>query len=421
MCKAGQQQQREQEQRELSAEDAWIGKLDLKAFGAEIRELGKTLRANQGKADDEHLYKLVRWQTGFTLAGLLTMWMAPNPFTVICLSTGLFMRWAMLAHHVCHNGYKDTDAGKKFGYNQLVFAVGSLVRRIVDWADWIYPEAWNLEHGRLHHYSLNESADPDVVELNTRYLQESGLPRPVKYLVVLFFGATWKFTYYSSNTYSALLHSRRVREATLKNDEVAKARLQKEALEARMMTIFSIFDGSTPSWWSTSSFLLNVIMPFLVLRFVATPLPIYFLLGADAYRNAVVNLLLAEILTNMHSFLAIVPNHAGNDMYRFDTHCEPLSDEFFLRQVIGSVDFAVGNDVIDTFHGFLSYQIEHHLWPDLSMLSYQKAHPLVKDICKRHGVPFVQESVFLRLYKTVQIFLGDAHMREFPQNALRVD
>eukprot|EP00619_Florenciella_sp_RCC1007_P005027 CAMPEP_0205924478 /NCGR_PEP_ID=MMETSP1325-20131115/16999_1 /ASSEMBLY_ACC=CAM_ASM_000708 /TAXON_ID=236786 /ORGANISM="Florenciella sp., Strain RCC1007" /LENGTH=59 /DNA_ID=CAMNT_0053292841 /DNA_START=21 /DNA_END=197 /DNA_ORIENTATION=- len=59
----------------------------------------------------------------------------------------------------------------------------------------------------------------------------------------------------------------------------------------------------------------------------------------------------------------------------------------------------MGTDVVDFIHGWLNYQIEHHLWPDLSMLSYQKAAPLVKDICKRHGVPYVQHNVFWRLKK----------------------
>ena len=39
-------------------------------------------------------------------------------------------------------------------------------------------------------------------------------------------------------------------------------------------------------------------------------------------------------------------------------------------------------------------QVEHHLWPDLSILSYQKAAPLVKAICKKHNVPYVQQNVF---------------------------
>ena len=39
------------------------------------------------------------------------------------------------------------------------------------------------------------------------------------------------------------------------------------------------------------------------------------------------------------------------------------------------------------------------VWPDLSMLSYQKAAPLLRAICAKHGVPYVQENVFLRLMK----------------------
>ena len=35
-------------------------------------------------------------------------------------------------------------------------------------------------------------------------------------------------------------------------------------------------------------------------------------------------------------------------------------------------------DCNDFFHGWLNFQIEHHLWPQLSMLSYQKAAPEVR-------------------------------------------
>ena len=63
-------------------------------------------------------------------------------------------------------------------------------------------------------------------------------------------------------------------------------------------------------------------------------------------------------------------------------------------------------DLNDFFHGWLNYQIEHHLWPDLSMLSYQKAAPLVRAICAKHGVPYVQHNVFWRLKKTVDIMTG---------------
>ena len=82
---------------------------------------------------------------------------------------------------------------------------------------------------------------------------------------------------------------------------------------------------------------------------------------------------------------------------------------------MASANFDRGTDPIDFFHGWLNYQIEHHLWPNLSMLSYQKSAPMVKEICERYGVPYVKESVFIRLKKTVDIMVGNESMKWFPE------
>ena len=40
------------------------------------------------------------------------------------------------------------------------------------------------------------------------------------------------------------------------------------------------------------------------------------------------------------------------------------------------------------------------------MLSYQKAMPKVKLLCKKHNIPYVQENVFIRLKKTIDSMVG---------------
>jgi hypothetical protein len=65
-------------------------------------------------------------------------------------------------------------------------------------------------------------------------------------------------------------------------------------------------------------------------------------------------------LTNIHGIITIVTNHGGNDMYTFDDAVKPKSSAFYVRQVVGSVNYDCGTDVIDFSHGFLNYQIEHH-------------------------------------------------------------
>jgi fatty acid desaturase len=66
------------------------------------------------------------------------------------------------------------------------------------------------------------------------------------------------------------------------------------------------------------------------------------------------------------------------------------------------------------FQLFFPEQIEHHVWPDLSMKQYQQAAPKLKALCEQHGVPYVQESVFERLQKTVDVMVGKTTMRPFP-------
>lgn len=131
------------------------------------------------------------------------------------------------------------------------------------------------------------------------------------------------------------------------------------------VTVRTLLFGGTP-FYSFWEFFSIVAGPYLLIHFFLFPLPLLFIgeylgLGSSMYNSAVKNLFYAELMTNAHAFLAIVTNHAGNDMYRFREGCRPYSGSFYLRQVLASVDFWTGSDLNDFMHGYLNYQIEHHL------------------------------------------------------------
>jgi hypothetical protein len=156
----------------LDPEDEWISSFNADGFKEDIQALGDKLAAEQGEADLQHLNKIIGWSNAFALIGMCTLWMSPNPITVICLSLWTFSRWTMIGHHICHGGYDKLD--KTSYFNRFTFAVGSQYKRTCDWLDWMLPEAWNVEHNNLHHYSLGEGegGDPDLVEYNLRYLRD---------------------------------------------------------------------------------------------------------------------------------------------------------------------------------------------------------------------------------------------------------
>ena len=101
----------------------------------------------------------------------------------------------------------------------------------------------------------------------------------------------------------------------------------------------------------------------------------------------------------------IVPNHSAEDIYRFE---EPGKGrgEFYLRQIIGTVNYKTGSDRIDFLHGWLNYQVEHHLFPSLPLNHYQEMQPIVKEICKKHNLPYRQEGVFKRAWMTIELMVG---------------
>jgi len=255
------------------------------------------------------------------------------------------------------------------------------------------------------------------------------LPQWAKRIGVAVMALTWKWFYYAPNTFKMLkIHELR------RQGKVPKYRDGREVPKSLVETAWPIsylwFKSKGPIFFTNVEFFVGVLGPYFTRQFVLIPALIGMALGRAAFTNALISLVLAELLTNLHSFIIIVTNHAGDDLYRFDRHCEPRSSTFYLRQVISGVNFRTANgidkdgnaravhgftaDLNDFMHGWLNYQIEHHVWPDLSMYSYQEGAPQMRAICEKHGVPYLQHNVFWRVKKTVDIMTGATSMRRYP-------
>lgn len=371
---------------------------------------------SQTAADVAHLNKIIMWSNSCALVGIVTMGLDHSflvrMVAVIALSTWTFSRWTMIAHHTCHGGY-DRCHPNKARWSRFKFAIGGLWNRLNDWFDWMMPEAWNIEHNHRHHYCLSELDDPDLVENNLKDVRELDAPYWVKYLIVAANVVTWKWAYYAPNTY---------KELKLAGMRRKNIKIPTDVDPTDAVTIKVLLAGHS-SFFTLGEFFTIVAGPYLLIHFFIMPL---FLIGVayhlghaniyGMYWTGVKNLFLAELLTNTHAFVAVVTNHAGDDLYRFRYGCKPNSGSFLLRQVLASVNFAYGTDLVDFSQGFLNYQIEHHCWPDLSMRSYQKCAPEARAICKKYGVPYVKQNVFIRVMKTIDIMIGKSSMHWFPES-----
>ena len=376
--------------------------LDYQAFTAELEALHQRLRRSISEDDFQHLRKIESWGRLCSLAGFATAWLAFNPLSALLISTGQVCRWACLTHHIRHRGY-DRVPGIPHRYTSKGFARGW--RRWIDWPDWLVPEAWDFEHNVLHHYHTGEKLDPDILEDRVALMRRLKVPLALKYLVAAFFMLTWKLTYYAPNTLW-MLQQRRARPGRIGLEE---------RIAGHQPTAFH----GAPLWWPLTAGALEFwgrcVLPYALLRFALLP-ALFLPLGSAAALNVLLTSVLAELLTNLHSFLIIVPNHTGDDVYRFEG---PVSDkaEFYVRQIVGSANFTGGSDWADFLQGWLNYQIEHHLWPDLTLRQYQRAQPEVEAICRKYGVPYIRQPLWQRVGQTLRLLTGQSLMRPLKTRA----
>lgn len=305
-----------------------------------------------------------------------------NVVAIAALAMSSFSRW-IFAHHVCHGAYDKTDNLPSFVHSRKFGRDGW---RWLHWLDWMTPEAWAYEHNGLHHYQLNQpGGDPDLVEGKTQWLRSTNYPNWLKVVLATIGGCFWKPMYYGPNILVELWNSQRPETEpalSIESDEIWRP-------------------WHKPFW----SVMAQAWLPYILGRFVVPTLAVYGIWGSAASLGLLINLIAAELLTNIYTFFVIVSNHSGEDLYRFEV--KPASKgEFYWRQITGSCNYYTGTWFLDFTQGWLNYQIEHHLWPRMTMSQYRWVQPRVKALCAEFGVPYVQDSLWNRSIAMMKVVSG---------------
>jgi linoleoyl-CoA desaturase len=99
--------------------------------------------------------------------------------------------------------------------------------------------------------------------------------------------------------------------------------------------------------------------------------------------------MLANAMRNVWSYMIIFCGHFPDGSYVFTE--EEVAGEtrggWYLRQIMGSCNIE-GGPLFHVMSGNLSFQIEHHLFPDLPSNRYAEVAPRVRALCARYGIPY---------------------------------
>jgi len=97
----------------------------------------------------------------------------------------------------------------------------------------------------------------------------------------------------------------------------------------------------------------------------------------------------ANIVRNVWAYAIIFCGHFPDQTYTFSQkEAENESrGAWYIRQLTGSANID-GSPLFHVASGNLSYQVEHHLFPDMPSTRYAEIAPQVKDVCRRYGLPY---------------------------------
>jgi fatty acid desaturase len=72
---------------------------------------------------------------------------------------------------------------------------------------------------------------------------------------------------------------------------------------------------------------------------------------------------------------------------------ENTREDWLTVQLRGTQNVTAGT-FEDWFTGFLNYQIEHHLFPNMPRHSYPMVKPRIQALCRKHGIPYNETTLW---------------------------
>lgn len=93
------------------------------------------------------------------------------------------------------------------------------------------------------------------------------------------------------------------------------------------------------------------------------------------------------------------------DISQHDKFEGETKEEWAVHQINNTFDFATQNKFVTWYCGGLNYQIEHHLFPNISHVHYPKLHKIIKSTALKHGINYQEFTTFREAFASHLTFL----------------
>jgi linoleoyl-CoA desaturase len=113
------------------------------------------------------------------------------------------------------------------------------------------------------------------------------------------------------------------------------------------------------------------------------------LAGREGWRRALAATVIANVARNVWVHTIVFMGHIpeGAEFFTEEQMEGESRGDWYVRQLLGSCNLD-GTPLFHLMTGNLSFQIEHHLFPDLPSSRYASIAPRVRAVCERYGLPY---------------------------------
>lgn len=322
----------------------------MEKFGAEMDAIRRRVLADLGESDAAYIRKILKRQQQFELAGRVLFYLPPAwPLAVASLAVSKILDNMELGHNVLHGQY-DWMGDPAFH------------SRIYDFDTVCVGKQWQYTHNYKHHAFTNIlGKDRDIgfgilrmdaaQKWHPYYL---GNPLWALALMVWF---EWALAFHNLEVEDLVTGRRSHAENKALYPEMFRK------IAEQKLKDYVLFPALTG--------------PLFVPTFLGN-------LAANFIRNVweFANDMCAHFADGVEVFTEDECNDLGDDQAP-----EESRGHWYYRQLLGSANIT-GTRPYHVMCGHVSYQIEHHLFPDIPACRYPQIAVEVEDICRRYGLEY---------------------------------
>jgi linoleoyl-CoA desaturase len=338
---------------------AHLSPADIEAIGAELDALRAEVFAGLGEADAAYIRRVIRAQRALELGSrgvLLFAWFPPAWLLGTAgLSVAKIVENMELGHNILHGQW---DWMRDPAIHSTTW----------EWDNVAPAEMWKHSHNEIHHRYTNVVGRDNDLGYGIMRVDEDQRWEPAHLAQPLLNVLTACFFEYAIAAY----------DLELGNYYKGKAQVD-EAFRR---------DGRN---------VLSKIRAQFRKDYVATPAAAALanpLVAVPAFLSTLSATAVANLVRNVWTHSVIMCGHFPEGVATFSkTSIEGESrGEWYLRQMVGSANIS-GGRALHLMTGNLSFQVEHHLFPDMPSIRYQEIAPRIQDLFQRYGLSYTTGSL----------------------------